>query len=248
MAMGHGLHSGLRVAVSLAQVGEFTFMLVVLGTQLGVLPAEATNATVAVAIISITLNPILYRAIPGIQKRMGRGAIAGAPAIATLETPRRFAVVVGYGPLGEYVCRLLQERGIVPTVIELNIDTVHRLNSQGIRAVFGDAARQEVMEEAGSSDAGALIITAPGSPEFAEVIRTARATNPAIQVLVRSAFLSQNELLLKAGADEVFSGEGEVATAMIEAMLRHLGVGPEQIAAERDRARTILYSGLSDHA
>jgi monovalent cation:H+ antiporter-2, CPA2 family len=248
------------VALALAQIGEFSFVLAVLATELGLLPDGATAAIVAASIASITINPLLYRAIPSIEKRLLRGPLAralqpriGRGAAETGKLPasdKHGAIVVGYGPVGEGVCRLLLERQIVPTVVELNIDTVRRLNRSGLTAVYGDASQPEVLEEAGIRSATALIISAPGSPEFAEVIRAARAINPDIQILARSAFLSQTDVLRGAGAQEVFSGEAEVATAMIEAILLRLGATPEQTAAERERARAHLYTsaGRSTHA
>jgi len=250
VVLGYGARAGLRVAVALAQIGEFSFILAVLGSQLGVLPGGATDSIVAVSIATITLNPLLYRAIPAIEKRLLRGPLTRAlqPRIGRLEegaesgkraTPG--VIVVGYGPVGEGVCRLLIERGITPTVVELNIDTVRRLHSDGLAAVYGDAGQGGVLEEAGVRSATALIISAPGLPEFSEVIRTARALNPTIHILARSAFLSQTDVLRKAGAHEVFSGEAEVATAMIEAIVIRLGATPEQTAVERERARANLY-------
>jgi CPA2 family monovalent cation:H+ antiporter-2 len=242
---GYGARVSLRVAVSLAQIGEFSFILAVLGGQLKILPAGATDSLVAASIASITLNPLLYRAIPAMEKRMLRGlpraGRAGQPTEAAASAHAPGAVVVGYGPVGEGVCKLLRERNIQPTVIELNIGTVRRLHHDGAAAVYGDAAQPEVLEEAGIRSAAALIIAAPGSPEFSEVIRAARALNPGIHVLARSAYLKHSEVLLEAGADLVYSGEAEVAAAMIEATLLRLGATPEQAFAERERARTDFY-------
>jgi monovalent cation:H+ antiporter-2, CPA2 family len=243
-AFGYGAQVSLRVAVSLAQIGEFSFILAVLAGPLKILPAGATDSIVAASIASITLNPLIYRAIPAMEKRIRRGrprtdhadgAQTGEPS------PTRGAVVVGYGPVGEGVCKLLRERNIQPTVIELNIGTVRRLHHAGIVAVYGDAAQPEVLEEAGIRSAAALIITAPGSPEFSEVIRAAKTLNPGIHVLARSEYLKHTEVLLGAGADLVYSGEAEVAAAMIEATLLRLGATPEQAFAERERARSDFY-------
>jgi CPA2 family monovalent cation:H+ antiporter-2 len=250
--LGYGARVGLRVAVALAQIGEFSFMLAVLGGQLGILPDGAMDSIVAASIISITINPLLYRAIPGIEKRLLRGRLGrtlqpragrpdAGPGAESAGAESEGVIVVGYGPVGEGLCRLLLERGISPTVIELNIDTVRRLHRHDIRAVYGDAGQPEVLEEAGIRFASAVIISAPGSPEFSEVIRTAKTLNPAVPVFARSAFLSHTKLLQEAGADEVFSAEAEVATAMIGSVLLRLGATPEETAAERERARANFY-------
>jgi len=246
--MGYGAQTASRVAIALSQVGEFSFMLAVLGRQLGVLPEGANDAIIATAIASITLNPLIYRLSPKLDKRLSRGTagkllrsrVAPQSQGISSKTGRR-AVVVGYGPVGEGVCRLLGELGITPSVIELNIETVRRLHRGGLAAVYGDATQAEVLIEAGVEAADALIVSAPGLAEFSEVIRTARELNPRIYVVARSAFQSHNNVLKQAGAHEVFSGEAEVATAMIEAILKRLGATPEQTAAERERARHDFY-------
>jgi CPA2 family monovalent cation:H+ antiporter-2 len=253
MPMGYGLKIALRVAVALAQVGEFSFMLTVLGDQLGILSDGATDAVVAAAIVSITLNPLLYRSLPGLERRLavtrwgrllqprGGKALAGTGGAAAEEDSRPGAIVVGYGPVGETVTRLLSGHDILPTVIELNIDTVRRLRRSGISAVYGDASQRNVLAQAGAEKAMALIISTPGAEETAEAIKAARAMNPGIQVLARSTFLSQSGPMSMAGADQVFAAEAEVAMAMADAILSRLGATPEQMDRERERARASLY-------
>jgi len=243
--LGFGARSGFRVAVALAQVGEFSFILASLGHQLGILPPDATHALIAASIVSITLNPLLYRAIPAIEKKLRRTtAWTQAPDDQAPVTPDvgHRAVVVGYGPVGQTLSSLLREQGITPTIIELNIETIRRLEADGFRGVHDDAGRVEALHKAGIETASALVISAPGAAGSAELIRRAREMNSRIRVLARAGFLSNAEALRAAGADEVFSGEAEVAMAMIESVLLDLGSTPEQRDAERDRARTRLYS------
>jgi len=253
MLLGYGLRVGLKVSVALAQVGEFSFMLTVLGNQLGILPEGATNSVVAAAIVSITLNPLLYRLLPGIEKRIahGRGRhwleprAGNALARATLNVEegevRPRAVVVGYGPVGQTVTRLLADQQMIPTVIELNIDTVHRLKQQNVRAVYGDASQPEVLAQAGVAGAVALVLTTPGTDESPEIIKAARAIDPNIQVLARADFVTQAETWNNAGADQVFSAEAEIAMAMIGAILERGGATPEQMDREREHTRDALY-------
>lgn len=239
LALGYGMRIGLRVAVALAQIGEFSFIVAVLGQQLGILPPAAMHALVATAIFTITVNPLLYRLVPRLSNRAGRKAVPLAAGESVAVGPR--AVVVGYGPVGAAVTRLLRAHGFAPTVVELNLDTFRQLQRAGVKAVYGDAAQPGVLEEAGVENADALILSAPSSPEIAETIRAARSLNPGIKVLARSAFLSHAEALRTAGADQVFSGEAEVAMGMTEALLRHLELAPAQIDVELERARAALY-------
>jgi len=247
---GYPLRVGLPVAVALSQIGEFSFIVANLATTLGLMTAEATNTVIAAAIASITLNPLLYRGIGPFLARLTRrsGARAAAQqrsAVASPPSPaesgedatvnRPTAVVVGAGPIGRNVARLLRENAVEPAVIELNMDTVRELRGQGYAAVYGDAGRTETLIRAGVANAKALVISVAGMPGVEETIRIARELNPEIQILVRTVYLREGDRLRRAGADAVISGEGEVALAVTESVLHTLGASREQI--DRERAR-----------
>ena len=243
---------GLAVAAALAQIGEFSFMLALLGNQLDVLPPAATNAVVAAAILSITLNPLLYRLVDPVEAWAARRPRLWAWLTARVQVPtppasaapadraRHRAVVVGYGPVGQTVTRLLRDNEIEPTVIELNLETVRRLREEGMPVVYGDANHRDTLKSAGVDRAGSLILSASGFGGGEEVIRLARELNPDVRVLARAAYVRELPALRRAGAEGVFSGEGEVALAMTVAILRDLGATPEQIDRERERARSEL--------
>jgi CPA2 family monovalent cation:H+ antiporter-2 len=125
-------------------------------------------------------------------------------------------------------------------VIELNMESVRALRRAGIDAIYGDANRREVLEAAGVAQAAGLILSAAGMTVGADTIRAARELNPRVHVLARTAYLREVAALRAAGADDVFSGEGEVALAMTEAILRRLGATPEQIDRERARVHREL--------
>jgi len=244
----HPFKVSVTVAVALAQIGEFSFMLSTLGRTLGLLPPEAANTLVAASIVSIVLNPLAYRAIDPIVSALSRRfpverAPAGAPAPnRVVRGPRAHrAVLIGYGPTGRTMARMLKDNGIESTVIEMNVDTVRELREQGVDAVYGDATRPEVLEEAGVAGAGTLILTSAGMSSGTETIRSARTVNPSIRVLARAAYLRDLPELKSAGADSVYAGEGEVALAFVEDLLAHLGATPEQIDRERDRAHAELF-------
>jgi CPA2 family monovalent cation:H+ antiporter-2 len=251
--LGYSSRIGLGVAIALAQIGEFSFLLAVLGRDLGVLPEAAMNPLVSVAIISIMLNPLLYRKlgsleafvrrIPWLWRLLNRGA-AGGP-MATMppadSEKAHHAVVVGFGPIGQTVARMLKDRSIEPTIVEMNIETFRRLKAGGHRAVHGDAGAKEVLEQAGVAKASSIIFSASGSARSLEAIREARRINPDIHVVARADYLGESEPLLKAGANEVFSGEGEVVLAMTDSILRQLGATPEQLEEERVRIRRNLF-------
>ena len=229
------LHTGLSVAVALAQIGEFSFIVAGLGRQLGLLTPESSNTVVAVSIASITLNPILYRAVGPAVRWHARRTVARPAAEPSPQAARYRAVVVGHGPVGRSVARLLRENEIDPTIIELNADTARHLKSEGVQAVHGDASHAGTLEAAGVAGARSVALTVAGLPGASELIRLARELNPQVQIIARGDSIREQQALRRAGADVAFSGEAEVALAFTEAILRELGATPEQI--ERERAR-----------
>ena len=148
---------------------------------------------------------------------------------------------MGYGPVGRTLSRLLRDNDIAPTIVEINLETVRQIREEGVAAVYGDAGHRDTLEAAGVGRAAGLLLTASGLRNAAEIIRLARELNPRVRVLVRCSYLREQAALLKAGADEVFSGEGEVALAITESVLRRLGATSEQIDRERDRVRADLF-------
>jgi monovalent cation:H+ antiporter-2, CPA2 family len=223
----------LSIAFGLGQIGEFSFLVAALGKDLGLLPAYASQALVAAAIVSITVNPLLVGAAERWARRFRTGAAAEEPPIDEAE---HRAIVIGYGPVGQSVTRLLSENGIEPVVIELNHETIATLRAAGIRGVYGDASQAEILERAGIASASSLVFTASGSPDA--VIRMAKAANPELVVLARALYVREIDALRNAGATEVVSAEGEVALAMVERLLTTLGATPEQLDRARDRVRT----------
>ena len=240
--MRYPMRVALAIGVALAQIGEFSFILGSLGRDLGILPANAMNALVAVAIASIVINPLLYRWVPALAKRTRAGRVEITDQRRPPSPATHRAVVVGYGPTGRTVTRLLRENAIEPTVVELNIDTVRALEQEdGVTGVYGDASQREVLKGAGADTAGSLILTTDlASAE--EVIRVAREMNPNLYVLSRTANLRDLPVLRKAGAAGAFSGEGEVALALTEALLQRLGATPDQIDRERQRVHDELFT------
>ena len=252
--MRYPLRTALAVAVALGQIGEFSFILATLGSHLKIFNEEANNAIIGAAIISISINPLLYRMVDPLEKlaqrhprlwailnirrqqsslKTGADADARGPHAKPGDRDHR-AVVIGYGPVGQTVSRLLLENDIEPTVIELNLETSRRLRDQGIPSVYGDATHVDTLKAAGVEMAGSLILSAPGMAAK-DIIRQARELNPDIRILARSSYLTQLPTLREAGAQAVFSDEVEVSLAFTETILRDLGATPEQI--ERERAR-----------
>ncbi|WP_224956597.1 cation:proton antiporter [Geomonas subterranea] len=252
LGLGYAPRVALSVALALAQIGEFSFILASVGRDLGVLEKSGANTLVAAAIISISLNPLLYRCIPFFERQAkgtrlwqwlearSRPDYTGAHADGITSSSSDRAIVVGYGPTGKTLARLLTENGIEPFVVEMNLHTVRQLQQEGIGALYGDANLRETLEAAGLEQAVALVLTSAGMQGEEEVIRLARQLNPQLRILARTSYLRDMPTLYRAGANAVFSGEGEIALNMTEHMLRGLGATDEQIDRQRDRVRAEL--------
>lgn len=247
----------LALAVSLAQIGEFSFILALRGREYGVLDEVATQALVATSILSISFNPLLYRFSRVLEMRWRRGggwwskmearAIPSAArqggsseVSAADDDDTTLAVIIGYGPVGRTLSRLLRENEIETSVIDLNIDTVRAIHQKGERAYYGDATHADTLRQAGVEQASVLILSASGLHTSKEIVRAARELNPKIHVMARADYLREIKSLQEGGVSQAFSGEGEIALAMTTAVLQGLGATPEQIDRERDRVHREL--------
>jgi len=249
VACRYPLRVALPVSLALAQVGEFSFMVMTVAAGLGLVPPAAGQTIIAAAIVSITLNPLLFRALSPLDRWLAarrRGPAPERPGHDERAAVEHRAVVVGYGPIGRTVVRLLRENGIRPTVIEMNLDTVRALQADGLEAIYGDATREETLVAAGVPGARSVIVSAAGMPNVEEALRAARELNPSVQILARAGFLRDAPPLRAAGADLVFSGEGEVALAFTAAILERLGATADQIDHERARVHADLVSPVTD--
>ena len=258
LALRYPFRVALSVSVALAQVGEFSFILATAGRGLGIVPHEANNALIAAAIISITLNPLLFRAIApfeawtsrrpklwqALNGRSMRRIDAGAATPvdpARAHSVRHRTVIVGSGPVGLTLCRLLRENEMEVTVVDMDVDKIRQIRESGdALAIYGDAIQRDTLERAGVAQSGTLILSSSTLENAKEVIRAAREINPKIRVLARTSYVREAVTLRSSGANAVFAGEGEVAFAMVETILRDLGATPDQIDQERSRVRAEL--------
>lgn len=240
LLLRQSMKTAVSVAIALAQIGEFSFLLAAAARPLNLLPEEATQSLVAASVVSITLNPLLYRLVGPIARRFSPHVVTSA-SLANHEVENRShrAIVVGYGPVGRSLAALLRENSIEPTIVELNSDTVRALRSEGMSVVHGDASQPGILESAGVRSAKSLAFSASGElPEAG--IQIAKELNPDIVVLARSTFAAETATLKRAGAHYVISAEREVALAMTERLLVELGATSEQLDRARDRVRASL--------
>ncbi len=225
------LATALTVSASLAQIGEFSFILVVLGTQYGLLPEEARSLLLAGALISIALNPLCFQAIePALRWLRVHSALArqleqrdDPLAELPMDTAERFlsrqVVLVGYGQLGRRIAEQLRAQDIPFVVAEQNRELVESLRERGMAAVWGDAADPEVLIQAHIARARAMVVTTPDTLNIRQMIETARTLNPPVEIMVRGHNETEARLLTQEDEVTVYLGEQELAAAMARDVL-----------------------------
>jgi CPA2 family monovalent cation:H+ antiporter-2 len=234
MLLRYPLNTALTVAASLAQIGEFSFILAGLGMSLGVLPAQGQSLILAGALISIALNPLVFATSePALRWIRSRSALArkldrsdDPLAELPMSTDTRFlknqVVIVGYGRVGSAIGAALKERGIPFVVAEENREIVERLRDDGQAAVLGNAVEPETLVQAHIADARMLVVATPQTLEVRQMVETARTLNPNVQVVVRSHNVEEAALLEREQAGKVFVGEQELARAMTQHVLANV--------------------------
>lgn len=233
------------VSAALAQIGEFSFILAgIAARELNVIPPEASSAIIVAAIISITLNPVIFKRLDFWVRllerfNLGKSPLGGDDCGASPQADRERMIIIGYGPLGRTLGRILLSNDVEVVVVEMNIDTVGDLKLRQELAVFGDATQMEVLQHAGIEHASCLIISSSGIPAR-EVVKAARELNPSIRIVIYATYLREAEALRNSGADVVFSGEREVAISMADWLMEDINATDEQIQRERRRIRSEL--------
>ena len=236
LAFRYPLSSALVVGSGLAQIGEFSFILTSLGSSLGVLPAEAQSLIVAAAILSISVNPLLFSALRPAHawltthSSFARRMESGADTLAELpmSTAEHFlagqVVLVGYGRVGRIIARALDDNGVPYVVADANRERIEDLRRRGIPAVSGDASLPSVLIQAHIAKASMLIIATPDTVSVRRMAEIARTLNPAIEIVVRTHSEEEASMLHKEGVGTVFYGEHELASAMTRHALERRGL------------------------
>ncbi|HEX5371690.1 MAG TPA: YbaL family putative K(+) efflux transporter [Aquabacterium sp.] len=232
LVLRYPLNTALTVAASLAQIGEFSFILAGLGLSLGLLPVEGMNLVLAGALMSIALNPLLFTVIAPLQRwllsrsDMARKLDQREDPFAELpmSTERKFlegqVVLVGYGRVGRRIARELDARNIPYVVAEQNREIVEDLRKRGVAAVSGHASDPAVLIQAHIADAAMLVVATADTFNVRQMVDTARTLNPAIEVVLRSSSEDESQLLRHEGLGTVFFGEEELARGMSHHVLQ----------------------------
>ena len=246
LAFRRPIRTALVISASLAQIGEFSFILAELGVRLGLLPEEGRDLILAGAILSICLNPLAFVAADWLTRYLERrwpyeartpepAAPMGAP-LAELPTNgppimtglTGHIVLVGYGRVGSLVGQFLQGRAQPFLVIEAADRVVAILREAGVEAILGNAANAQVLNGANLAGASRLVVAIPEAFEAGQVVQQARLANPGLEIVARAHSDPEVEHLTRLGADVVIMGEREIARSMIEEISRRSAPAPDQ--------------------
>ncbi len=227
LLFGYPLKTGLLVSAGLAQIGEFSFILITLGMTYGLLPEEGRNLILAGAMISIALNPLTFYSSRKLFEYVGR-----KPKLSRMfnvrdndlahlrpdekQVLRDLVVVVGYGRVGRYISENVQKAHIDLVIVDQNRERVEALRENGYHALAGDASYAEVLQEAAIDKARALIIAVPDPFEARRILETARELKPDIKILVRAHNDEELTYFMEQQVDLALTGPREIARHMVE--------------------------------
>lgn len=218
---GHTKRTALTISASLAQIGEFAFILAALGVSLRVFPANAYNLILASAIISIVLNPFIFSLVEAYLDKTENIVDKIIDPVADInqripDDLRDHAVLIGHGRLGGRIASQLRNKQIPFTVIDYSLSLVEKMRSDNIMVVFGRASNPEILKLAHIDKAKWLIISTPNGYEAGEIASLARGIKPDINIYVHAFYDDEVEYIAEHGATEVITGEQEIADRILK--------------------------------
>ncbi|CAK0754112.1 putative cation/proton antiporter YbaL [Gammaproteobacteria bacterium] len=234
LAFRYPLNTALTVSAGLAQIGEFSFILANFGVSLGIFSNEGQNLILAGALISISLNSLVFRAIEpaqvwirsrsGIARLLERpeDPLAELPMSVNLQSITGHVIIVGYGLVGQKICEYCIKEGISFVVAEQNRDAVQQLRESGFQAVSGDVIEPNVLIQAHIARASSLIITIPDMLRVRGMIEIAHILNPKVEIAIRAHSVEESEMLRHENAGKVFISEHELAFSMTNYLLKKI--------------------------
>jgi CPA2 family monovalent cation:H+ antiporter-2 len=243
------VQTALTISASLAQIGEFSFILAGLGITLGLLPEEGRSLVLAGALLSITLNPLAFAAVGPLDRWIHRRprllAMLERPAGEIVELPsgvdeaslRDHVVLIGYGRVGGMIGDALGRHAIPYVVVERDRVVAEGLRKRGVPAVYGDAARAGILAHVHLETARLLVVAAPDPYHARRIIELAREMNPNVATVVRTHSVAEMAYLERAGVTRAVMGERELAFGMAHYALRNLGFTDDQADGTIDTIR-----------
>lgn len=243
--------NALRIGLSLSQIGEFSFIIATLGLSTSLFDKTLANAIIATAIISITLNPIVYKNINFIIKffeKIGSKKHTKNNKEDVILPPisgsEHRIIIVGYGPVGKCLSKILNKNGFDIVIIEMNIDTVKQIKKrkkEGLQAIYGDANNREILLKAGIEEARVFIISTALAPSKA-LTRLVRSLNPKIKILTHTQYFQEAKSMNKSfsSLQRAFSGEFAVAVSLTRFIMKDLNFDDKTIETECNNIEELL--------
>ena len=241
LASGYPVRTALTVSASLAQIGEFSFILIGLGVVLGIVPPEGRNLVLAGALLSITLNPLVFRGFdlldrwllrhPRLRAKLERGGegLSRLPEDAEGDGPSDHAIIVGYGRVGRVVGEAMKMQGLPMVIVDKDRRRVEALRNGGLSAIYGDASTPGILEAAGVARARLLVIATPEGLRTRRIIELARTANPTIDTAVRTHSDAEVAYLESQGVGLAIVGVRELSFGLARYALLRFGI-PEKRA------------------
>jgi monovalent cation:H+ antiporter-2, CPA2 family len=238
----------LVIAAGRSQIGEFSFILGQTGLSLGLLNQDQYSLILAGALISITVNPLMFRSIgiaekwlkkhPTIWKWMDRHGPSPAPEAEPLSD---HVVIIGYGRVGQHIVDVLTQLNVPRLVVELDAARVEELDAQGVPTLYGDAGNSEVLAHAGLKRARLLVVTIPEEATAGILVAAARNEAPDLPIIVRAATNAGVKRLALLGAQQVIHPELEGGLQIVRRTLLQLGFPLSKVQEYADVVRGDYY-------
>jgi CPA2 family monovalent cation:H+ antiporter-2 len=238
-AFGESLWTALVTGIGLAQIGEFSFVLVQAARQDGLIGVEVYQATLAASLLSIVLNAVLLQTVPRFigTLRAASQPVEGAPPTRELEG---HVILCGFGRVGSAVAEALETFGVRYVAVDNDPDLVRDLRGRGIHSLFGNAGNRRLLQRAGAEHAALGVVALPEAEQVRSAVEQLRSLNPAMPILARSHERAHHEGLRRAGASEVIQPELEAASTLIRHALRTLALPRDRVLAYLGHLRDAL--------
>jgi CPA2 family monovalent cation:H+ antiporter-2 len=242
LAARYPLRIALIVGLSLAQIGEFSFVLLRQGLAWGLIAPDTYRRFLAAAIVTMVATPFLSAASHGVAGRLSRAAAPPPPA--AIDPLREHVIVIGFGHMGETVARLLSRARVPFRVVDLDPDRVRRGRKRGVSIEYGDSTNDAVLRRAGIESAIAAVVVLSDPRSTKQTLRHCRTLNPRLFILARTRYLADIPALAAAGADEVVAEEFESSLEIAGRTLSRLGMPLPWVEAETAEIRESRQEGF----
>ncbi|MBI5587498.1 MAG: cation:proton antiporter [Deltaproteobacteria bacterium] len=247
-AVGQMLRYPLRLSIvvglNLAQIGEFSFILIKMGQDYGLLNQGIYQSLLAASIVTMTLTPFIYQRSSRIAFNIGHRLGTGGAGVVKKTHLSNHVVIVGYGLSGRNLSKVLKETSIPHLVVDINMDRVRKAKSAGHQSYFGDTSHPEILKKMGIEMAKMLVVAISDPISTRRIVKTAREINPALSILVRTRYIREVEDLYRLGANQVIPEEFETSVEIFARVLRDYRIPGNIVQNQIDLIRQEGYAML----